>query len=50
MGRSGSPLLYGKKVVGILYGDKDGKNSSDKVLFLSSNAIISLIEKVSNNL
>lgn len=50
MGRSGSPLLDGKKVVGILYGDKDGKKSSDKVLFLSSNAIISLIEKVSNNL
>lgn len=48
-GRSGSPLLDGKNVMGVLYGDKDGKDSSDKVLFLSSKAILSLIDKVKNN-
>lgn len=47
-GRSGSPLLDGNNVIGILYGDKDGKNSSDKVLFLSSKAILSLIDKDNN--
>lgn len=39
-GSSGSPIFYNDKVVGVLYGDKEGKNSSKTVLFLSSYAII----------
>lgn len=43
-GRSGSPLLDGNKVVGILSGDKDGKGSSRTVLYLSSKAIVELLK------
>ena len=43
-GRSGSPLLIGNKVVGILYGDKAGKDSSNTVLYLSSKAIVELLK------
>ena len=44
-GRSGSPLLDGNKVVGILYGDKDSKDSSKTVLFLSSKAILEILKE-----
>ena len=48
-GRSGSPILDGNKVVGILYGDKDGKDSSKDssktVLFLSSKAILTILKE-----
>ena len=43
-GRSGSPLIVGNKVFGILCGDKDNKKSSKKVLFLSSKSIANLIK------
>ena len=43
-GRSGSPLFVNNKIVGILYGDKDGKINSSTVLYLSSNAILKLIK------
>lgn len=43
-GRSGSPLLDGYKVVGILSGDKDGKSSSRTVLYLSSKAIVEILK------
>ncbi len=45
-GRSGSPLMNGKNVVGILIGDKDGKKTSNTVLFLSSKAIIHCLNLV----
>ena len=44
-GRSGSPLLVGNMVVGILYGDKAGKDSSNTVLYLSSKAIGDLLKE-----
>ena len=44
-GRSGSPILNGNKVVGVLYGDKDSKNSSKTVLFLSSKAIMDILKE-----
>ena len=44
-GRSGSPLLSGNEVVGILYGDKNGKDRSNTVLYLSSKAIVELLTK-----
>ena len=43
-GSSGSPILNGDKVYGILYGDKEGKNSSNTVLYLSSKVIVDLLE------
>ncbi len=49
-GNSGSPLMYGNSVVGILYGDKDGKESSKTVLFLSSEAIARLLKNMSIDL
>lgn len=42
-GKSGSPLLLGNKVVGILIGDKEGKSSSNTVLYLSSKSIVKLL-------
>lgn len=44
-GRSGSPLLERNKVVGILYGNKEGYESSDTVLYLSSKAIVELLNR-----
>ena len=48
-GSSGSPILKGEEVAGILYGDKDGKNSSKTVLFLSSAVILRLLNEANNN-
>lgn len=45
-GSSGSPIIDNDKVVGVLYGDKEGKNSSKTVLFLSSYAIIKKLTKI----
>ena len=47
-GSSGSPILAGKEIFGILYGDKEGKNSSRTVLFLSSTVILHLLNKTNN--
>ena len=47
-GSSGSPILDGKEVIGILYGDKEGKNSSRTVLFLSSTVILHLLNETNN--
>jgi hypothetical protein len=47
-GSSGSPILDGKEIVGILYGDKEGKSSSRTVLFLSSTVILHLLNKTNN--
>ena len=44
-GRSGSPLMNGNKVVGILIGDTDGKEVSNTVLYLSSKAIYNLLKE-----
>lgn len=44
-GGSGSPVFDGEKVIGILYGDKEGKKSSNTVLFLSSKAIVKLLNE-----
>lgn len=49
-GNSGCPILYENSVVGILNGDKDNKTSSETVLFLSSQAIISLLKDLSINI
>jgi len=46
-GNSGCPIIYGTSVVGILYGDKDEKDSSETALFLSSKAIIRLLDELS---
>lgn len=46
-GNSGCPIIYGTTVVGILYGDKDKKDSSETALFLSSKAIIRLFDELS---
>ena len=45
-GSSGSPVFDGEKVVGILYGDREGKESSNKVLFLSASAIMRLLKEI----
>ena len=45
-GSSGSPVFDGEKVVGILYGDREGKESSNKVLFLSASAIMKLLKGI----
>ena len=45
-GSSGSPIFDGEKVAGILYGDREGKESSNKVLFLSGSAIIKLLKEI----
>ena len=45
-GSSGSPIFDGEKVVGILYGDREGKESSNKVLFLSASAIMKLLKEI----
>ena len=44
-GRSGSPLMNGNKVVGILIGDTGGKEVSNTVLYLSSKAIYNLLKE-----
>lgn len=44
-GRSGSPLLEDNKVIGILCGDKEGKDHSKTILFLSSKAIVGLLKQ-----
>lgn len=48
-GSSGSPIMDGEEVVGILYGDKEGKNSSKTILFLSSTAILHYLNEANNN-
>ncbi len=48
-GSSGSPIVDGDKVVGILYGDKDGKNSSNTVLFLYSGVILEKLNEIDKN-
>ena len=45
-GSSGSPIFDDGKVVGILYGDREGKESSNKVLFLSASAIMKLLKEI----
>ncbi len=47
-GSSGSPIIDDDKVIGVLYGDKEGKDSSQRILFLSSSAIIKKINEINN--
>lgn len=48
-GSSGSPIIDEDKVAGVLYGDKEGKNSSNTILFLSSGVILKKLNEIEKN-